>query len=155
MLPRLPVYLSDIWGCVLLCVDLCAEGSSPPATLYHGVHGRRHLLIAWVWTGTAGLLLVLNLLGLLLERKEGMESTNRVQSCSSSSRLSQGCLHSIFCAQLIQTREYWVTKSNIFFFFTKYFNIDISTVLSGWLLELSQNVNTMRFLINNHVAVTK
>lgn len=60
-------YLSDIWGCILLCVNLSTEGSSPPTTLHHRVHGWRHFLIARVWTGAAGLLLVLNLLGLLLQ----------------------------------------------------------------------------------------
>lgn len=67
MLLRVCVYphLSDIGCSVLLCVDLSADGSSPPATLDNRVHGRRHLLIPGVRTA-AGLLLVQDLLGLLL-----------------------------------------------------------------------------------------
>lgn len=40
------VYLSDICGRILLCVDLCTEGSSPSAALHHRVHWGGHLLIA-------------------------------------------------------------------------------------------------------------
>ncbi len=108
---QLLIYLSDVRSCILLCVDLCAEGSSPPATLYHGVHRWRHLLIAWVWTRTAGLLLVLNLLGLLLEwgGREGVSqlSANELYSCCSSSNLNQGLfIQHFLCAcssQHIQT----------------------------------------------------
>lgn len=64
------MYLSDIGGGILFRVNLGAEGAPPPAAFYHGVHGRGDLLIAGVGARTAGLLLVLDLLGLLLVRRK-------------------------------------------------------------------------------------
>lgn len=67
-------YLSDVGGRVLLRVDLGAEGSSPSAALHHRVHRGGHLLVARVWSGIAGLLLILNLLGLFLQSEHRTES---------------------------------------------------------------------------------
>ncbi len=58
-------HLPDVWGGVLLVVDLSADGSSPPAALHHGVHGRRHLIFTRVWA-RAGFLLAQQLLSFLL-----------------------------------------------------------------------------------------
>ncbi len=58
-------HLPDVRGGVLLGVDLSADGSSPPAALHHGVHGRRRLVFTRVWA-RAGFLLAQQLLGFLL-----------------------------------------------------------------------------------------
>lgn len=58
-------YLSDVGGGVLLSVDLCADGTAPPAPLHHRVHGRRDLILTGV-RPRAGLLLTQVLLRLLL-----------------------------------------------------------------------------------------
>lgn len=73
-----PVYLSDICGRILLCIDLRTEGPPPSAALHHRVHWRGHLLIARVWSGIASLLLVLNLLRLFLQLHGWIESAIKV-----------------------------------------------------------------------------